>query len=74
MENKAEEQRRVYTIPEVGEILGINRNLAYQLVRTGEIPAIRLGKRLVCPKAALHRMLDEQVSTDSNSPIYECVD
>ena len=52
-------ERQVYTIKEVGRILGVNRNLAYELARTGQIPTIRLGKRLVCPKQALNRMLAE---------------
>ena len=52
-----EEQRRVFTIPEVARIFGINRNLAYELARTGQFPILRLGKRIVVPKIALDQML-----------------
>ena len=52
-------ERVVYTIPEVGRMLGVNRNLAYELARTGRIPALKLGRRLVCPKLALEKLLAE---------------
>ncbi len=39
------------TIPEVAAELGIGRSLAYALAAQGEIPVLRLGKRLVVPRA-----------------------
>ena len=53
----------VYTVPQVAKMFGINRNLAYDLARRGTLPVIRLGKRLVCPRAAIDRML--QLSGDA---------
>ena len=53
----------VYTVPEVAKMLGINRNLGYEMARTGQIPTIKLGRRLVCPKAAIDRLLSEGSST-----------
>jgi Helix-turn-helix domain len=37
--------------------LGIGRNTAYEAARLGQIPVIRVGKRLVVPVAALERLL-----------------
>ena len=54
-----ETKPEVYTVPEVGKLLGINRNLAYEMARQGQIPTIKLGRRLVCPKAAVDRWLGE---------------
>ena len=51
--------KAVYTVPQVAKILGINRNLAYELARRGTLPSIRLGKRLVCPKKAIDRLLGQ---------------
>ena len=48
----APEERLVYTVAEAGEMLGISRAFAYELVARGELPVIRLGRRLV-PKAGL---------------------
>jgi excisionase family DNA binding protein len=52
-------EKAVYTVPQVAQMLGINRNLAYELVRRGDLPALRLGKRLVCPKQAIDRLLSQ---------------
>jgi excisionase family DNA binding protein len=38
--------------------LGISRAFAYELVARGEIPVIRLGRRIVIPKAQLLVLLD----------------
>jgi excisionase family DNA binding protein len=53
----ADVERRTYSVEEAGRILGIGRNSAYEAVREGTIPALRIGKRIVIPKAALDRML-----------------
>ena len=37
--------------------LGIGRNQAYEAVRRGDIPAIRVGARWLVPMAALERLL-----------------
>lgn len=50
--------RRVYSVPEAAEALGIGRSHAYELAKRGEIPTLRLGSRLVVPVAALDRMLN----------------
>ena len=52
-------EKAVYTVPQVAQMLGINRNLAYELARRGTLPVIRLGKRLVCPKEAIDRLLSQ---------------
>lgn len=45
------------TVPEVGEAIGVSRNLAYQLARDGVIPSLRLGRRIVVPRVAFERWL-----------------
>jgi hypothetical protein len=37
--------------------LGVGRNAAYDAARRGDLPVIRLGRRLVVPRAALERLL-----------------
>jgi excisionase family DNA binding protein len=51
------DQRLTLTIPETARRLGIGRNQGYEAARRGEIPTVRLGKRLVVPVAALEAML-----------------
>lgn len=48
---------RVLTVDEAAAELGIGRSLAYEAVRRGEIPHIKLGKRIVIPRDAFERML-----------------
>ncbi len=51
-------ERQTYTVPEAAKILGIGRTAAYQAVKTGEIPAVRIGRRLLVPVMALERLLN----------------
>src|SRR5665213_996785 len=54
-EQMALRNKLTVTVPEAAALLGISRALAYELVAREEIPAIRLGHRLVVPT---HRLLD----------------
>ncbi len=45
-------------IEEAARILGIGRQKAYELARSGELPVLRFGKRMVVPKIALQRLLE----------------
>jgi excisionase family DNA binding protein len=52
------EQRLTLTLwPEVAEILGLSKMSAYNAAKRGEIPTIRIGKRILVPTADLRRML-----------------
>jgi len=50
-------ERKVMTIPEAARALGVSRNFGYELARRGEIQVIRLGRRILVPKATFERML-----------------
>lgn len=52
------ESRLCITVPEAARMLGVSRNFAYELVRRHELPAVRFGKRLLIPRAALEKMLE----------------
>lgn len=45
------------TIEDAAKELGISRHTAYQCARDGQIPTIRLGRRLVVPRVRLEAML-----------------
>ena len=45
------------TIDDTGEALGISRKSAYRGVRSGQIPSIAIGRRLVVPTAWVRRAL-----------------
>jgi excisionase family DNA binding protein len=48
---------KTLTVPEAAKALGIGRNAGYEAARRGEIPTIRIGKRIVVPRAAFEQML-----------------
>lgn len=50
-------ERLVYRVEEVAELLGVSRSTAYDAVRRGELPAVRLGRRLLVPRARLEKLL-----------------
>ena len=57
------------SVAEAARMLGIGRNLAYEAVRRGEIPVIRVGKRLLVPLPALERMLGNADSGSARANI-----
>ena len=61
-------KQHVYNIPEVAKILRIGRGLAYELARRGEIPTVRLGRRLLVPRAALDRLLEVRPKSAGDTP------
>ena len=54
MEDKV---RATVTVTEAAQALGIGRNQCYEAVARGDIPAPRIGKRILVPKIALERLL-----------------
>jgi excisionase family DNA binding protein len=56
------EQRLVWTVEEAGRMLGISRAHAYELVARGELPHLRLGRRVVVPKHAIELLLARAAS------------
>ena len=51
-------QPRTCTVEEAAKELGISRVSAYQAAKTGELPTIKIGKRILVPLVALDRMLE----------------
>ena len=50
--------RLTLTVEEAAKALGISRAFAYEAVQRGEIPHIRIGRRILVPKAQLDRPLE----------------
>jgi excisionase family DNA binding protein len=51
-------ERLTLTVEETAKLLGIGRQLAYDRVKTGEIPSIKIGRRILVPRRALERLLE----------------
>ena len=48
------------TVEEAGQILRVGRNTAYELVRGGKLPSVRVGKQIRIPRQALLDYLSRQ--------------
>ena len=53
-------ERLAYRIPEAAETLGISRSKVYQLIDSGDLPAIRIGQTLRVPAEALRNWIRDQ--------------
>ncbi|TYK50578.1 helix-turn-helix domain-containing protein [Actinomadura decatromicini] len=50
-------KRPTIPVPEAGELLGLSRASAYEAANRGDIPTLRIGRRMVVPTARLLAML-----------------
>ncbi len=55
----------VFTIPECAEHLRVSPSTVRRAIATGQLPAFRLGRRLLIPRERLQRLLTEQ---DGSAP------
>ena len=52
------------SVPEVGEVLGISRAGAYELVRSAGFPHIKIGNRIVVPRDKFIAWIDRNSEVD----------
>ena len=58
-------ERATTTVEEVAELLGLGRSAAYEAVRRGDLPARRLGRRILIPVPALLAWLGAAPADDA---------
>ena len=52
------------SVEEAAGVLGISRNSAYEAVRQGQIPALRIGRTIRVPASGLRRLLEGEVAAE----------
>lgn len=53
------------SVPEAARLLGVGPSLGWTLVHSGELPSVRLGRRVLVPRAALERLvITQETGTD----------
>ncbi len=55
---RVQPKRLVFSVREAAAVLGIGKDLCYELIGRGELPHLRLGKRVVVPIRALTEFVD----------------
>ena len=57
---RSSSNRRMYTITEAADLLGIGRSTAYELAQRGELEVVRIGGRRMVSPAVLEGLLGER--------------
>jgi len=60
-------EKIVYTVDECAERLQISRPSAFRGIKSGEIPHIRIGRRILVPVVALEKMLENATTAGSKA-------
>jgi excisionase family DNA binding protein len=58
----------VLTVEQVAEILSVGRGTAYEAVRAGQIPCVRVGRCIRIPRHALEQMLAGETRQNGGGP------
>jgi len=61
------------TIPELAKVLGMSRIAVFKKVKSGEIPAIRVGRNYAIPMKSLGNIFGHPLSEDEKMKIDQAV-
>jgi excisionase family DNA binding protein len=53
----SDDGRQTLTVEEAGRMLGLGRQAAYAAARRGQIPTLKIGRRVLVPRVRLERLL-----------------
>lgn len=56
------DDRLTYEVPEAGAKAGLGRNASYDAAKRGDMPTIRIGKRLLVPKKKWDALLNGEAA------------
>lgn len=70
MADTISKERITMTVDQAAEMIGLGRNAAYEAVRRGDIPSVRIGGRIFVPVATFRKMfgLDVRQNETGTSP------
>ena len=57
-------EKRVYTVEEIMDMLGIGKNAAYELVKSGKFHCVKVGNLYRIPKNAFDKWLNGNGGAD----------
>jgi putative molybdopterin biosynthesis protein len=61
-------EKMAYNIRETAEAIGLHPNTVYELVKKGELPAIKLGRKILISKLELSKFLVGQLNPPPTGP------
>jgi excisionase family DNA binding protein len=57
------DEQPVLTVSEAARLLRLSRAFTYELVASGALPSVHFGRRIMIPRAAIERILDNSLAT-----------
>jgi excisionase family DNA binding protein len=57
------ESRRLLSLPEVCEILGVGRTTVFELVRSGALPSLKIGRRRLVTRMSVENFIEGQAQS-----------
>ena len=55
-------EKLTLSVEEAGKLMGVSRQIAYQLSRRADFPTLHIGRRVLVPRKQLEQWMDRQVT------------
>lgn len=55
-------EKLALSVEEAGKLLGVSRQVAYQLSRRSDFPTLHIGRRVLVPRKQLEEWMDRNVT------------
>ena len=55
-------EKLTLSVEETGKLLGVSRQIAYQLSRRADFPTLHIGRRVLVPRKQLEEWMDRHVT------------
>ncbi len=55
-------EKLTLSVEEAGKLLGVSRQIAYQLSRRADFPTLHIGRRVLVPRKQLEQWMDRHVT------------
>ena len=54
-------EKLTLSVEEAGKLLGVSRQVAYQVIHRADFPTLHIGRRILVPKKQLEEWMDRNV-------------
>lgn len=61
-------EKLTLSVEEAGKLLGVSRQIAYQLSRRADFPTLHIGRRVLVPRKQLESWMDRHVTGAEAEP------
>ena len=55
-------EKLTLSVEEAGKLLGVSRQVAYQLIHRADFPTLHIGRRILVPRTQLEEWMDRNVT------------